>query len=343
VDARSAGGVETEKEPTMYDEFERAVNGRSRVGPSLLGWVFLIVAILFVVGMAGMGLAAFYVHRQVEQFASGVVRQFQKGPAEMGAVVLAGLESHSRLLDADPVEGLAFLRNLPQDGSPEAGILDLASLDLAALGRASGARETEVVRDRSGWERAGRAGGDDVSVSLRGDRDGGYLVIRGRDGHVRFDLTRDEDGGSLVVDSNEGRVRFDLRRGDDGGELVVETEEGIMRFGAGDRAQALPRWVPRLGGIPSEPRSVYSLTSQEGFLGAVAWEGREPPAEVLATYRRWLEKEGYELQMEHRLKDGDRDQGSLWARQEDQKRVVFLVADEDRSGTRVLLGYGEGK
>ena len=326
----------------MYDEFERAVTGRTRVGPSPLGWVLIAVGVLFVMGIVGTGMAAFYVHRKVEQFAGGVVRQIQKGPAEVGAAVLSSLESHSRLLEAEPTEGLAFLRTLPSDGAPEAGILDLASLDLASLGDPSGARRVEVDRGRGARAQGSSVGGDDVSVSMRGDRDGGYLVIRGRDGEVRFDLTRTDDGGSLVVDSNEGQVRFDLRRGDDGGELVVETEEGTLRFGAGDKAQALPGWVPRLGGIPSEPRSVYSLTSPEGFLGAVAWEGREPPAEVLASYRGWLEREGYELQMEHRLREGGRDQGSLWARQEGKRRVVFLVAAEDEAGTRVLLGYGEG-
>jgi hypothetical protein len=332
----------------MYDEFERAVTGRARRGPSALGWVLIALGSLFVIGVLGTGVAAFYVHRKVEQFASGMVRQIQRGPAEVGAAVLSSLESHARLLEADPTEGLAFLRTLPSDGAPEAGILDLASLDLSSMGRISERRNLAEVEGREQVDRGARGRdrsmeeGGDVSVSMRGDRDGGYLVIRGRDGEVRFDLTRTDDGGSLVVDSNEGQVRFDLRRGDDGGELVVETEEGTLRFGAGDRAQALPGWVPRLGGIPSEPRSVYSLTSPEGFLGAVAWEGREPPAEVLASYRGWLEREGYELQMEHRLREGGRDQGSLWARQEGQRRVVFLVAAEDEAGTRVLLGYGEG-
>jgi hypothetical protein len=332
----------------MYDEFERAVTGRTRGGPSPLGWVLIALGVLFVMGIVGTGVAAFYVHRKVEQFASGVVRQIQRGPAEVGAAVLSSLESHSRLLEADPTEGLAFLRNLPSDGAPERAILDLSALDLSSMGRASEGRNLAEVEGREPAERGSRGRdrsgeGGDVSVSMRGDQDGGYLVIRGRDGQVRFDLTRTDDGGSLVVDSNEGRVRFDLRKGDDGGELVVETEEGTLRFGAGDRAQALPGWVPRLGRIPSEPRSVYSLTSPEGFLGAVAWEGREPPAEVLASYRGWLEKEGYELQVEHRLREGGRDQGSLWARQEGQRRVVFLVAAEDEAGTRVLLGYGEGK
>jgi hypothetical protein len=324
----------------MYDEFERAVTGRTRRGPSALGWVLIALGGLFVMGIVGTAVAAFYVHRKVEQFASGVVRQIQRGPAEVGAAVLSGLESHSRLLEADPTEGLAFLRNLPSDGAPERAILDLAALDLSSMGRASEPRGS-TERGSRGRDRSGEGG--DVSVSMRGDRDGGYLVIRGRDGQVRFDLTRTDDGGSLVVDSDEGRVRFDLRRGDDGGELVVETEEGTLRFGAGDRARPMPNWVPRLGRIPSDPRSVYSLTSPEGSLGAVAWEGREPPEEVLASYRRWLEREGYELQMEHRLREGGRDQGSLWARQEGQRRVVFLVAAEEESVTRVLLGYGEGK
>jgi hypothetical protein len=329
----------------MYDEFERAVTGRSRKGPSLLGWMFIALGTVFVVGIAGMGLAAFYVHRQVEEFASGLVRQLQEGPASVGAALVSRLESHTRLLDADPGEGLTFLRNLPPDAPPEEtilglGALDLASLNLESLGRASQDRERVerrvVVRERP-------AGTGEVSISMEGDGDGGHLVIRGRDGHVRFDLVREEDGGSLVIDSNEGRVRFDLRHSADGGELVVETDDGTFRFGAGDVARARPAWVPTLGGMPSDPRRVYSLTSPEGFLGAVSWEADGAPREVLADYREWLEGEGYELLMEHRLREGDQEQASLWARQEGQKRVVFLVAAEDVSGTGVLLGYGEGR
>lgn len=338
----------------MYDEFERAVTGRSRGGPSLLGWVVISVGILFVVGMAGMGMAAFFVHRQVEHFAGGLVRQLEGGPADVGAALLSRLQSHTRLLDANPTEGLAYLRALPEGGTPETALLDLASLDLGSLGQSSGLRgrvdRSVVVRERPGGEervvvREGPAEGGDVSVSLKGDRDGGYLIIKGQDGHVRFDLTRGEDGGSLVIDSNEGRVRFDLRRSEDGGELLVETEEGTLRFGAGDAAQARPDWVPTLGGIPSDPRQVYSLSSPEGFLGAVAWEGDAVPSEVLAAYKEWLEGEGYELQMEHRIRrEGDREQASLWARQEGQKRVVFLVAgQEEGARSRVLLGFGEGK
>ncbi len=329
----------------MYDEFERAVTGKSRSGPSPLGWVFIAVGILFLIGVVGAGATAFYVHRKVEQFAGGLVRQFQQGPAEIGAAVVSGLESHARLLEADPLEGLAFLRNLPQDASPEKALMELASLDLASLERMVRDRppESRTAGDRGSRGREPSSRGGDVSVSMRGDRDGGYLFIQGKDGHVRFDLVREGDGGSLLIDSNEGQVRFDLKRSADGGELVVETEEGTFRFGAGDGAQAPPAWVPRLGGMPADPRRVYSLASQEGFLGAVAWETEGSPRDLLASYRGWLEAEGYELQVEHRLRDGDRDHGSLWARNEALGRVVFMVADHDRSRVRILLGYGEGE
>ena len=92
------------------------------------------------------------------------------------------------------------------------------------------------------------------------------------DGQVRFDVVRTDGGGYLTINSSEGEVRFDLVRGDHGGELVVRSEKGTLRFGAGEAAEAMPGWVPRLDAMPSDPEGVYSLTSREGFLGAVTWQ-----------------------------------------------------------------------
>jgi hypothetical protein len=77
-------------------------------------------------------------------------------------------------------------------------------------------------------------------------------------------------------------------------------------------------------------------------MGAVAWEADGSPGDVLSYYSEWLEGEGFELKDARRVRqDGGADQASLWARNENTGRVVFLVAGQEDGTTKVLLGYGE--
>lgn len=184
-----------------------------------------------------------------------------------------------------------------------------------------------------------RAG--DVRIDLDRARNGsGSLVIEAGGEEVRFDLVRNGEGGFLSIDSRDGNVRFDLQKQGDGGRLLIESDEGRVRLGVGDGAEAMPSWVPAFG-MPERPRPVYSLDSEAGFLGAVAWEADADPSDLLAGYREALEAEGYEIRDRYRLTGKGEDQASFWARNEADGRVVFLVAHHDGYGTDVLLGYGE--
>jgi hypothetical protein len=48
------------------------------------------------------------------------------------------------------------------------------------------------------------------------------------------------------------------------------------------------------------------------------------------------------MEAEHRRSDADRDEGSLWARDDDTGRMVFVAAHRRDGVTKMLLGYGEG-
>ena len=181
-----------------------------------------------------------------------------------------------------------------------------------------------------------------IRFDLKKTDDGGFLSIDSDDGQVRVDLIKGEDGGSLVINSEDGEVRFDVQGGENGGSMVVRTDESTLHFGAGDEAQGMPGWVRRADGMPSDPQKVYSLESQDSFMGAVAWESEESARELLAFYRGWLEGEGFELSSEHSFHGEGSDGGSLWARNEETGRVVFLVVGEEDGLTDLLLGYGEG-
>ena len=352
----------------MYDEYERALGVRR--GRS--AWVWFLVAFgLF----AAVGVTAtfFAVRRGVNAVQERLATLDLDGAA---ARVVEGLDDHAALLRAEPDEGLAFLRTLDGAEPSKSLLRDLVPRNLGALAAASNEPREDRARSRSlDQERSApedrrtftfRAGGDELRIDLDRDEDGGsltigsagetlsldlvrtddggFLTIRDGEDEARIDLLRTEDGGRLTIDAPDGQVRFDLRERDGGGSLVVETDrDEVLRLGLGSDARAMPRWVPRRPAMPSDPEPVYSLTSDEGALGAVSWEERASAEEVVAEYAAGLERDGFRLESEAQDRGGSVERSALWARTPDPERFVFVLAQDDGVRTRVLLGFGEAR
>jgi hypothetical protein len=137
-------------------------------------------------------------------------------------------------------------------------------------------------------------------------------------------------------------VRVEFVDGDDGGQIRIHTDEGRTVAAFGENASRMPDWVESFGDVPGRATPVLSLDSDRGRLGAVAWESESGASELLASYLRALEAEGYEVKVEHRVRNGAEEHGSLWARHEADARMLFVVAHREGSGpTGVLVGYGE--
>jgi hypothetical protein len=170
----------------------------------------------------------------------------------------------------------------------------------------------------------------------------GSLRFRSAGGEdVSMDLRADESGGSLVIDADGERVSFELERGAGGATLLIRSSEDEIRLGSGGEALEPPRWLPTAASRPTRPRHVYSARSDEGVLGAVAWESAMAPGAVVESYRRALEGEGFEIVRQSARKNGSDVQASLWARDLDGERHAFVVAALEEGATAVLLGYGE--
>ena len=346
---------------SMHDEFERAIAGSSRnTGLGALGWLAVSLGMFVVVGVVGVGFAMNRLAHKAEEMLVG----FNYDVGAAASKVVARLESHARLLSADPDQGLEFLRDLDGDDPTEAfmgGLFDGSLSDAVGAGDpADLANLAEIGEPQAGSLRA-RDG--DVSIDLRRAAEGGSLVIRSDDGTVRLDLRRTDNGGSLVidsdqgqariglqrtgnggyltVDSDEGSIRFDLIRGDEGGQLLVNTADGeSLRLAFGDDAELLPSWVPQLDGMPERPRPVYSLSTDEGTLGAVAWKQDIAAQAALDAYQAQLEEAGYDIRAEHHRDGAAFDEGSLWAKNEASGRLVFVVAHETDEGNKLLVGDG---
>jgi len=313
----------------MYDEIERAVTGKSPRGISFLGWVGIVLVLLFMFGTVGAGWAFFRVKSEVEEIAREIRREVEVDRRVAGAVhraegegvrqILSNLGPRLDDLTARPEEGLTLIRNL------QAADLSHGSIQEAVEGSLR-------IRGEEG----------EITADLQGNQEGGSLVIGTPEGEIRLDLVKQADGGTLTLRGPEGDVRLEVVGDEEGGRLLLHTEDETIRFGSGWAAEELPGWVPHLDGMPEAPRQVYSASSSEGFLGAVAWEGPADPREILRFYRQDLAGEGYEVKAEHALRDAGHAQGSLWARHEGSGRVVFVVAEAEADGpTRILLGYGE--
>ncbi|MGD2120499.1 MAG: hypothetical protein PVJ76_02085 [Gemmatimonadota bacterium] len=348
----------------MYDEFERAVTGKSGEKLSFLGWLSIAVGTLFVLGIIGVGLAAVHVKHRVEDIAYVIKQELEANPTLAAEAMVERIESHATLLSVPPEEGVMLLQDLdlgsgePGDAFMEEffgetmelfpegqefveGLKEQAREGLMEVKSSEGRIRMDLIREDDGGALVIDTEDGQVRFDLRKTDDGGFLAIDSDEGQVRFDLTKREDGGSLVIRSDEGQVRFDVQGSDNGGSMVIQTDDATLRLGAGDEAEGMPGWVRRVDGMPRDPQRVYSLTSEEGFMGAVAWQGDGSASEILSFYRSWLEGEGYDLRAQHRSQEEGREVNSLWARNEDAGRVVFLVAGQEDGMTRILLGYGE--
>lgn len=287
----------------MYDEFERAVTGKSRKGLPLLAWVGIALGLFFVLGVVGVGFAAYRVASHVEEF----VEEFEGSPAMMAAEMLSEMEPAMEILAADPEMTRNIVRSLQEE-------------------------------DWVGWQKLEKWEGWEEEAA---DQLDGSFRFRTEEGEVTAQLKGGEDGGFLVVRSPEGQVRFDLIKGDEGGELLIRTQEETIRLGAGEAAEAMPGWVPRAKGMPDDLRRVFSATSGKGQLGAVAWETDRSPEAILEFYKQRLESDGYELQAEHSAHNPRHRSESFWGKNEAEKRLVFVAASRKRGLTKVILGYGE--
>jgi len=322
----------------MYDEYERALTGKTgRKGLSPFGWIAAAAGVVVLVGAVGVG----YAVTRAAAHARHVVHELAATPGIAAARLATRLEGSASLVTLDPNAGLSFLRGLEPGDPSQAFIQKVVGGDLEpmSVSRQIGdrARRGKDVSDLTIHSDDG-----DVHIGLSRSEDGGSLVVDSKDGHVRLNLLKSEQGGTLTIDSDDGHARIDLVRGDDGGQILIRSDQGEVALGIGSSSHEAPGWVPRPEGMPGSAHPVLSLSSDESILGAVAWNDDASPGDLLHSFRADLEREGYEVQAEHRRTGPDGDEASLWARHDASGRTVFLVSRRVDGRTHELLGYGQG-
>lgn len=267
-----------------YDEFERAYTGRSRKGLHPLAWVGIAIGTMMLLGGAVVGVGTMIFMNRVERF----VETVQHNPARVAAEAISRMDPDLDVVAYDDMAGTVTVHNLRSDQVSTVDFEDIV--------------EGELFVDQ-------------------GEKD--------------FELDVD---GSLVIRTEDGRLALDLKGDEEGGTLVIETDEGETRIGAGRQAEGPPDWVPIFEEL-ERPRRIYSASTGDGFLGAVAWETDASPERVVRFYAEWLEDEGYNVRSE-RYSEGSRErQGAAWGSLDDDERTVFVLAVEEDGVTKVVLNY----
>lgn len=321
----------------MYDEFERALTGKSpQKGPTPLGWAAIALALVLVAGAVGVGYGVTRVAKRVRHMA----RDLDVPHAVASARMLSRLERSSSLVALDPQAGLSFLHGL-RSGDPAQALLHKVvgrQLDVPAA--------FQAFSDAPGQGQVGsttvHSDNGDVRIDVTRSKHGGSLVLDSRDGHVRFNLVKGPRGGTLTIDSDDGHTSIDFIRGDDGGRLVIHGNDGTVELAVGSGSRSAPGWVPLPSTMPKQARPVFSLTAPNAKLGAVTWEDDASPGEWVASYRKTLEKAGYDVRDEYGRSGPHRNEASLWARRDRDARTVFVLARRLDGRTHEVLGYGEG-
>ena len=96
----------------MYDEFERAVTGKSGERLSFLAWLSIALGTLFVIGVVGAGLVAVRVRSHVAEMVHVIQHELEVGPTLAAEAMVERLESHASLLSVPPEEGVMLLQDL---------------------------------------------------------------------------------------------------------------------------------------------------------------------------------------------------------------------------------------
>ena len=323
----------------MYDEFERAVTGKPKKGIPVFGWVLIVMAFLFLFGVVGVGFAAYKTVTMVKrEVSSEMAVDLANDLADMQQELQRELDGMDGEVAA---EVSAALREVQDELELSFG--DEAPLYTADLfSRMSPVLERLIQNPAAGMALLEDLGSSDTSDRALRDVLEGSLRIRTDDGEMLAQLWSGEDGGSLVIQGSDGEdLTLDLVRGDDGGALVIQSSEGNLKIGAGSEAAGLPGWLPEIRGIPDHPKSLFSVESDEGSLGAVTWKTDQALEAVLKETREVVSRAGYRIREEHSARGREQVEAGFWAENSREDRVIFLSASSKDGVTRILLGYGE--
>lgn len=286
----------------MYDEYERAAGARSGSGVSLLGWLGIAAVLVSLIGATG----AFFAYRYV------------KGQVQAVAEQLLPLQTLAAVQES-PMTRAVVARTLAAAGGSDEFDAD----EVATVIRRSFDAAPQESRSRD----------ESVEGQLRISTDGGDFTAR---------LDADDDRGSLIVRGPDGAVLVDLSADEAGGRLVIGTDGDEVRIEAGNRAQArLPAWLSEIIDTPADAETIVSGALNGARFGAVSWTTRDDPDRLVERIRNRLTDEGWQLEVDHDLRDGGASSASTIARQPEAGRTIVVAAGSSDGETTVVQGWAE--
>ena len=171
------------------------------------------------------------------------------------------------------------------------------------------------------------------------DDDEGTITVRFKEtGEVAtFDYSQIKEG-KLSFESSEGKMTFDAEGADEGGVFTMETDEGTARLGAGEKAA----WIPDYPNA-EDVQTLFSQDMGGTSGGAFSFSTYDSAAEVLAYYTKELKADGFSVQENTSMQDGEISAANLIAGDEATQRQAQISVTPEEEATRVVVSYGDGE
>ena len=179
------------------------------------------------------------------------------------------------------------------------------------------------------------AGNKDLEL-ISSDDEAGTIVVRdkktGKVSTMKFDPEKksmvivDEKGKEATITANEP------------GNIEVKGPDGNVKIGV--NSDKAPDWVPVYPG--SDPKSMFSATTQGEQGGTLAFITADPAEKVLSYFGDQLKSGGFKVSTTSNNTDG-KVAGLVTGEDKANKRTVMVTASPDDKGTNVSITFSVKK
>lgn len=330
---------------SMYDEYERAVDGGRTKRSSPWGVVLGAVLGLFLLGGAAVVALGLYALNTAQDVVVDVMADFDETGGPL-VIELPSDRGEPTVIELDNLEELRNLKHrLRHELRHELRDVKRAEVRRAIRAGQAGHRTVDVSHITNEVLKATEEALRDVEGSMR-DLDPALQDVEGEltfsiDGEsVKMEVFADDEAGTFLMEIGDRSYSVRLDGEDDGARLLFTTPEGESVLLAGAMAESAPAWVPLYPGS-SHPDRVFSgeVAGKTGGAGLSMTE--DSPLDVVGHFTEALEGEGFDVSIE-RLSLGRSDvQGSIVGTRESDGRTVAVVVAEDAGQTKILTFWGE--
>ncbi len=173
------------------------------------------------------------------------------------------------------------------------------------------------------------------------NEDEGTITVRNKKTGEIFTADVDDlKEGRFTVTGEDGTAVITAGAGDDDDSFKITAGGQTLEIGGGDESKT-PSWVPILPDAETEP--LFTMSSDGVTRGSVKIVTTKDSDEVLAFYKKEMEKAGFEIQTSSFSGDGESVDMITGQSEEVQRTLNVNVAKDSDGEVTVALTYTEGE